>query len=170
MQNAFIIWALSRDVPVNVHYQQASATPPPERWAPQVSPQVPEHQESNEKQQDHRSREREDGNHQDLRACGRKDSGNYTRKDPWKDNKSSFHKIPGAYDNFSKRKRRDLLRYLFLRERQMSYVNTCICNLKKKNKIQWWSGRLHLPIQGLWVWSLVRELRSHMPRGQKTKT
>ena len=47
---------------------------------------------------------------------------------------SAFHKIPGAYDNFSKRKRRDLLRYLFLRERQMSYVNTCICNLKKKTK------------------------------------
>ena len=92
MQNAFIILALSRDLLVNVYYQQGSdaplsPTPPPERWAPQVSWQVPEHQESDEKQEDHCSRECEDGNHQDLRACGRKNSENYTRKDPWKENK-----------------------------------------------------------------------------------
>ena len=31
--------------------------------------------------------------------------------------------------------------------------------------VQWL--RLHLPMQGVWVQSLVRELRSHMPRGQK---
>ena len=27
--------------------------------------------------------------------------------------------------------------------------------------------RLHLPMQGVWVWSLVE---SHMPHGQKTRT
>ena len=27
--------------------------------------------------------------------------------------------------------------------------------------------RLCLPMQGVWVQSLVRELKSHMPRGQK---
>ena len=30
--------------------------------------------------------------------------------------------------------------------------------------------RLHLPMQRIWVRTLVGELRSHMPRGQKTKT
>ena len=30
--------------------------------------------------------------------------------------------------------------------------------------------RLCLPMQGVWVWSLVRELRSHMPCSQKTET
>ena len=30
--------------------------------------------------------------------------------------------------------------------------------------------RLRIPIQGVWVESLVRELRSHMPLSQKTKT
>ena len=34
--------------------------------------------------------------------------------------------------------------------------------------VQWL--RLHLPMQGVWVRSLVRELRFHIPRGQKTKT
>ena len=34
--------------------------------------------------------------------------------------------------------------------------------------VQWL--RLHLPVQGVWVWSLIRELSSHLPRGQKTKT
>ena len=29
--------------------------------------------------------------------------------------------------------------------------------------------RLHLPMKGVHIWSLVRELRSHMPCGQKTK-
>ena len=29
---------------------------------------------------------------------------------------------------------------------------------------------LRLPMQGAWVRSLVRELRSHMPHSQKTKT
>ena len=29
---------------------------------------------------------------------------------------------------------------------------------------------VQLPVQGLPVWSLIRELRSHMPHGQKTKT
>ena len=33
--------------------------------------------------------------------------------------------------------------------------------------VQWL--RPHLPMQGVWVRSLVRELRFHMPRGQKTK-
>ena len=31
--------------------------------------------------------------------------------------------------------------------------------------VQWL--RLHLPMQGVWVQSLVAELRSHMPPGQK---
>ena len=31
--------------------------------------------------------------------------------------------------------------------------------------VQWL--RLHLPMQGVWVQSLVRELRHHMPHGQK---
>ena len=30
--------------------------------------------------------------------------------------------------------------------------------------------RLRLPMQGMWVRSLVGELRSHMPHSQKTKT
>ena len=30
--------------------------------------------------------------------------------------------------------------------------------------VQWL--RIHLPMQGMWVQSLVRELRSHMPRGK----
>ena len=34
--------------------------------------------------------------------------------------------------------------------------------------VQWL--RLHLPMQGVWVWSLVGELRSHMPHGRETKT
>ena len=34
--------------------------------------------------------------------------------------------------------------------------------------VQWL--RLHLPMQEVPVRSLVRELRSHMPHGQKTKT
>ena len=34
--------------------------------------------------------------------------------------------------------------------------------------VQWL--RLHLPTWGLWVWSQVRELRSHMLHDQKTKT
>ena len=33
--------------------------------------------------------------------------------------------------------------------------------------VQWLE--LHLPMQGVWIQSLVRELRSHIPRGQKTK-
>ena len=33
--------------------------------------------------------------------------------------------------------------------------------------VQWL--RLHLPMQGVWVQSLVRELRSRLPCGQKTK-
>ena len=33
--------------------------------------------------------------------------------------------------------------------------------------VQWL--RLHLPMQAMQVWSLVRELRSHMPQGQKNK-
>jgi len=33
--------------------------------------------------------------------------------------------------------------------------------------VQWL--RLHLPMQGVWVQSLVRELRSHMPEKQKRK-
>ena len=50
--------------------------------------------------------------------------------------------------------------------------------LKKKKKriqfqgtflaVQWL--RLHLPMQGLWVQSLVRKLRYYMPLSQKTKT
>ena len=34
--------------------------------------------------------------------------------------------------------------------------------------VQWL--RLHLQIQGVWVQSLVRDLRCHRPRGQNTKT
>ena len=34
--------------------------------------------------------------------------------------------------------------------------------------VQWL--RLRLPMQGVWVRSLVGELRSHMPPGQKTET
>ena len=33
--------------------------------------------------------------------------------------------------------------------------------------IQWL--RLHLPIHGVWVWSLVGELTSHLPHGPKTE-
>ena len=38
--------------------------------------------------------------------------------------------------------------------------------------LAWWFSceKLHLPKQGVWVRSLVGELRSHMPRDQKTKT
>ena len=32
----------------------------------------------------------------------------------------------------------------------------------------WWL-RLRLPMQGVWVWSLIRMLRSHMPHSQKRK-
>ena len=31
--------------------------------------------------------------------------------------------------------------------------------------LQWW--RRHLPMQGVWVWALIGELRSHMTHGQK---
>ena len=34
--------------------------------------------------------------------------------------------------------------------------------------VQWL--RLHLPLQAVWVRSLVREPRSYMPHGQKTRT
>ena len=34
--------------------------------------------------------------------------------------------------------------------------------------VQWL--QLHLPMQGVWVWPLGGELRSYMPRGQKSKT
>ena len=34
--------------------------------------------------------------------------------------------------------------------------------------LQWL--RLHLLMQGVWVWTMVGELRSHRPHGQKTKT
>ena len=34
--------------------------------------------------------------------------------------------------------------------------------------IQWL--RLPLPMQGVWIWSLVGELRSHMSQSQKSKT
>ena len=34
--------------------------------------------------------------------------------------------------------------------------------------VQWL--RLRLPMQGVWVQSLVGELRSHMPRGQRKQT
>ena len=49
-----------------------------------------------------------------------------------------------------------------------------VCSTNKKRSkgtflvVQWL--RLHLPAWGLWVWPLVREPRSHMPHGQKTKT
>ena len=33
--------------------------------------------------------------------------------------------------------------------------------------VQWL--RLHLPVQGVWIRSMVRELSSHMPCHQKTK-
>ena len=33
--------------------------------------------------------------------------------------------------------------------------------------VQWLE--LHLPMQGVWIQSLARELRSHIPHGQKTK-
>ena len=41
-------------------------------------------------------------------------------------------------------------------------------NLGTSLVVQWL--RLRLPKHGVWVQSLVKELRSHMPRGQKTKT
>ena len=34
--------------------------------------------------------------------------------------------------------------------------------------VQWL--RLHLSVQGVWVWSLVGELRPHMPQGQNNQT
>ena len=42
------------------------------------------------------------------------------------------------------------------------------CSLGTSLVVQWL--RLHLPVQGVWVRSLVRELRSHMPCGQKNRT
>ena len=45
--------------------------------------------------------------------------------------------------------------------------------LKRGGKgLPWWSSglRFRLPMQGVQVCSLVRELRSHMPHGQKNKT
>ena len=41
-----------------------------------------------------------------------------------------------------------------------SYIETSL-------EVQWL--RLSLPMQGVWVQSLARDLRSHMPHGQKTK-
>ena len=34
--------------------------------------------------------------------------------------------------------------------------------------VQWL--KLHVPMQGVWVWSLMGELRSHMPSSQNNKT
>ena len=34
--------------------------------------------------------------------------------------------------------------------------------------VQWL--KLHPPMQGVWVQSLVEEVRSHVPHGQKTQT
>ena len=34
----------------------------------------------------------------------------------------------------------------------------------------WWSSETVLPVQGVWVPSLVKELRPHVPCGQKFKT
>ena len=63
-----------------------------------------------------------------------------------------------------------------------AYPTTIICRWKYfgsekpfKNSYSWtflevqWLG-LGLPMQGAWVWSLVREVRSHMPWGQGTRT
>ena len=47
--------------------------------------------------------------------------------------------------------------------------NTHIVGLSSKINLVWWL-RLHLPMQVMWIQSLVRELRSQMPCGQKTKT
>ena len=41
------------------------------------------------------------------------------------------------------------------------------CHDRTSQAVQWLL--LHLPMQGVWVRSLVGELRSHMPCGQKTK-
>ena len=46
--------------------------------------------------------------------------------------------------------------------------HTRMINTGTSLMVQWL--RLHHPMQGVWVWSLVQELRSHMPRGQKNKT
>ena len=42
------------------------------------------------------------------------------------------------------------------------------CTVWTSLLVQW--IRIHLQMQGVCVWSLVRELRSHMPRGQNTTT
>ena len=44
--------------------------------------------------------------------------------------------------------------------------------LKKKADLDFLGGpviKISLPMQAVWVWSLVGELRSHIPRGQKPK-
>ena len=47
-------------------------------------------------------------------------------------------------------------------------ISSSMANAGTSLAIQWL--RLRLPMQGVRVWSLVGELRSHMPRGQKPKT
>ena len=55
--------------------------------------------------------------------------------------------------------------------RDRTHVSCISCNAGEffaTREAQWW--RLCLLMQGVWVQSLVGQLRSHMPRGQKTKT
>ena len=55
-------------------------------------------------------------------------------------------------------------------------METLYSNIKisiKKSTVETFQAiqdlRLRLPMQGVWVWSLVWELRSHMPWGQKNQ-
>ena len=60
------------------------------------------------------------------------------------------------------------------RTKLISPIQTYLFSSNGKWLLKWfgtslvaqWLG-LHLPMQGVWVWSLVEELRSHMPHGQK---
>ena len=60
------------------------------------------------------------------------------------------------------------------KKRKVSTQNSIPPNTSFKNEgrdslaVQWL--RLHLPLQGAGVRPLVRELKTHMPFGQKTKT
>ena len=60
--------------------------------------------------------------------------------------------------------------FLSLRAKLVVLILTLLCketSMGTPLAVQWL--RFHLPVQELWVQSLVRELRSHMPRGAVQK-
>ena len=68
-----------------------------------------------------------------------------------------------------------LLQNVLLSKKKKKVIYSLLIKKKRKYKnregtslvVQWLT--FHLPTQGIWVQSLVRELRSHMPLVQKTK-